>query len=809
MPFSPDRFCCLRRLLPRALAAMLVLSVAVGCGDKKDSEASYIQRGRELAEKGDIAGADILLRNALQINPKSAEAMYLLAANAEKRGDPRAAYQLYLRVTEEQPSHVAAQAKVGQIYAAGGDLNRAREQLDKAVALDPQHLQVLLLQGLIDFRSGQLDQARERATAVLAKDPGNVDATGLLARALEEQGRLDEAVAAYDAALQRHPDLTVLRMMKTKALERGKRFEAAEASYGELIRLEPAAYTHRRDLARSLEERGQAAAAEAVIRAAIAADAGGVRPKLDLVDLLIRQNKADAAEAELIRMASAAPQEYPLQFKLADRYLRTERAEPAKTVLEGIVGKDPEGPNGIGARTALARIALREGQGETADARIAEVLKLEPGNDDALLMRAGRALARNDPEPAIVDLRTVLRDVPDSIEAKRMLASAYFMAGKSDLAEKQLVALTEQNASDLGAKYDLAYLQARRGASGEALALLDDIATAAPAAAAPLRAKAMMLMADKKWAGAEETIRQLAALPDQQRLADMLYGVLYLSSDRPKEAVTAFERAHKAAPTASAPINGVVRAYLRQGDIDGASRFLRRLIAENPDSGYLQNSYGELLLVAGKPAEAVAPLEKANALSPDAPLPYFNLARAYVATGNPAKGIALLDAGLMKAPGDLLLLRAKADAQLVSGQQAEALATYLKIVEISPEDDNAANNAAALIADDNYRDPAALKRAVELVKRFEDANSPNYLDTLGWVRYRAGEYELAKVALTRAARRLPDEPQIQYHLGMVRFKLGDRDGAREALTKAVLPGATYPGIEEARETLKQLGGAKP
>ncbi|MCU0839017.1 MAG: tetratricopeptide repeat protein, partial [Rhodospirillales bacterium] len=128
MPVRPLRVLPVRSLLLRTFAVTLVLAAAAGCGDKAESEASYINRGKELAAKGDLAGADVLFRNALQINPKSADALYLLAANAERRGDMPAAYRIYLRVTEEKPDHVAALAKVGQVYAASGDLVRAREQ---------------------------------------------------------------------------------------------------------------------------------------------------------------------------------------------------------------------------------------------------------------------------------------------------------------------------------------------------------------------------------------------------------------------------------------------------------------------------------------------------------------------------------------------------------------------------------------------------------------------------------------------------------------------------------------------------------
>jgi tetratricopeptide (TPR) repeat protein len=799
-----------RSVFAALVAVIVAVAAAAGCGDKAESEASYIERGKSLAAKGDLVGADVMYRNALQINPKSVEALIQLATNAERRGDAQAAYRLYLRASEEKADNVLAQAKLGQIYAAGGDLERARAQVDVAGRLDPQHPEVMLLEGLIAFRSGDFTKAMAQARQVLARFPDNVDANGLLARALDETGQVDAAIAAYDAALASRPDATALRVLKTKTLERAGRIEAAAASLRDLIAREPVVYEYRRALARMWEAAGRATEAEGVLREAIAANVGESRPKLDLVDLLARQGKETEAEAELKQMAAAAPQDYPLQFRLAERYVRTGRAGEGKATLEAIVARDSEGPNGVTARVVLARLAFRQGEADRGDRLVADVLAREAGNADALMLRAARALERGDPEPAIVDLRTVLRDNPNAREAKRMLANAYFRAGKSDLAERELVALAEQDAGDLSAKYDLAYLQARRGAGGEALALLDEVTAAAPQLVAPLRAKAMMQIVERQWPAAEETIRRIEALPDQQLLANMLSGVLYLASDRPKDAVAAFQRAHALAPTASAPINGVIRAQLRLGDTEAAGRFLRDLIAKNPESAYLHNSYGELLLLTGKAAEAKAAWERAKALAPDWPLLYFNLSRAYVGGGDAARAAAVIDEGLAKRPEDPLLLRAKADSLVVKGEMAGALDVYLKLLAVQPENLDAANNAAAIIADVKADDAAALKRAVELAGKLQDSASPNYLDTVGWVRYRTGDYQLAQVSLIRAVKRAPDDPVINYHLGMVRMKLGDLEGARAALEKAVAPGVgPYPGRSEAEAALRQLGGGPP
>ena len=90
-----------------------------------------------------------------------------------------------------------------------------------------------------------------------------------------------------------------------------------------------------------------------------------------------------------------------------------------------------------------------------------------------------------------------------------------------------------------------------------------------------------------------------------------------------------------------------------------------------------------------------------------------------------------------------------------------------------------------------------LERAEELI-RFavgEEPDNSAYLDSLGWVLYKKGDYEGARLWLTRATRTLAifrtdptaqsDDPVVIDHLGDALWRLGDRDGAQARWREAV------------------------
>jgi tetratricopeptide (TPR) repeat protein len=60
-----------------------------------------------------------------------------------------------------------------------------------------------------------------------------------------------------------------------------------------------------------------------------------------------------------------------------------------------------------------------------------------------------------------------------------------------------------------------------------------------------------------------------------------------------------------------------------------------------------------------------------------------------------------------------------------------------------------------------------IRRAVAL-----DPQNGAYLDSLGWVYYKMGNYELAEENLRRASERMGDDPTIHDHLGELYMKTG-------------------------------------
>ena len=127
---------------------------------------------------------------------------------------------------------------------------------------------------------------------------------------------------------------------------------------------------------------------------------------------------------------------------------------------------------------------------------------------------------------------------------------------------------------------------------------------------------------------------------------------------------------------------------------------------------------------------------------------------------------------------------------------------YRQALKINPEFAAAANNLAYILADKDKDIQEALGLAQMAKERLPD--SPFVMDTLGWVYYKKGLYDLALVEVADSLAKSPDNPTVIYHLGMIYYKKEEPEKARTELEKALRLNANFPEADEARKLLAEM-----
>lgn len=426
-------------LKPAAVVGLIV-SLLAACGSPTEVAQRHYEEGMALIEKGgkeDLTRADLKFRDALGIKRTLAPAIYGLALVAERQGKLSEQFSYLNQTLDQDPNHFEARVKVGKMLLAAGQLDKAAEAGDKALALKPDDPSALILRAGVLLRQGKAEQAVGRAKAVLAKSPDNLDALELLAGERIAAGDLPGGLAYIDKGLAKQPEHTALLVNRVQVLEKLGQVDAAEQALRKLIASHPENPAFHKGLIRFLVLHDRKPAAEAELRAAAAREPKNNEAKLEIVRFVHALRGPQAARQELDAMIAAEPVNHELKFALVGLHQAVSDRPAAEALLRDILARAGDSVDGLKAKGQLAAFRLQDGDKPGAMRLADEILAKDNRNEQALLLKASATLDEGRLDQAVSDLRTLLRDVPDSPRALALLGKAHELQGMPALAEDQ------------------------------------------------------------------------------------------------------------------------------------------------------------------------------------------------------------------------------------------------------------------------------------------------------------------------------------------------------------------------------------
>jgi len=307
-----------------------------------------------------------------------------------------------------------------------------------------------------------------------------------------------------------------------------------------------------------------------------------------------------------------------------------------------------------------------------------------------------------------------------------------------------------------------------------------------------------------EWSDAHEQAQRIGASPNNEALGHYLQARVYQAQQRFEDAVKEYRATIEAQPRALEALSGLVASYQALNQGSQALDYLNDYIKRVPDSFHAQTLIGQVQARQKNWDLAKAAFEQAISLNNSWVPAYRDLATVYLQAGDTDGAIKVCERGLQAVPdnSELKLMQATAYERL--DRYDDAIAVYDSVLKKDNSVTIAANNLAALIADHD-REPAQLQHALEVARRFEASDNPLFLDTVGWVYYRLGNFEQAVALLERAASGASQVAQVRYHLGMAYYATSQRDLAKRELQAAVDgKDQDFVGRDEAQATLAQL-----
>lgn len=772
-----------------------------GCESPAEKANGYLGKAEELYADGDFVKAEIEVKNTLQIQPKNPEARLLMARIAESRNDfPEMAQNLRVAI-EENPDLYEARVKLGTLFVLGGMLEDAEKQAEYMSAKKLKRADVLVLNARIFAAKGELEAAGTELKAALALEPDNIQALGLLA-SVAATTDLDGALALIDQGISIAEDDRQLRLLRIRLLQQAGREAEVDAGFRTLLDDYPQEPAYGYQYAQFLAEAGRIDDVEAVLHNIIQHDPENVQARLALTQFVANTRDGKAAEDLLREFTDEIPDAYELRIALARLYQATARPDEAYIEYQYIAEKIPNEDLGLTARARMAGILLSRGEKDEGEALLEEVLLTDTLNSDALLLRGALKVEQKDFRNAISDFRNLLRKEPENKQAQLLIARTHNAAGDITLAKDAYRRVLENDPGDASAPFELSRILVQEKNFEDAEKVLRTRLQIEPNDTQNSRVFIAILLSMGRADEAEVEAERVAKIPGKEAVGNYLLGGVYQAQGEQEKAITALRRSLDRAPGSREPLQALVAGLVRLDRTDEAVSYLQRLSEENPDNLYAKTLLGQVLAGTGDEVAAEQILESALDTN-ESWLPAYT-ALAGLQDGNVGAQIDIYKRGLMAMPGNQEMALLLGTAYERSGRVDDAIAAYEEILEINPESLAVANNLAALIAD--YRiDDESLDQALQLAIQFEGSGNPAYLDTLGWVYYRLGDYDVAITYLEQSVDAAGQLPVLRYHLGMAYKAAGKPVEAKEQLSLALAnENASFTGIEEARVALEEL-----
>ena len=687
----------------------------------------YDAIGVWFAQKGDLICAVAAFKQALRLEPRSAEAHFDLGLVRQSQEQPAAAISEFRLALHYDPTLLQAHCAIGSSLTEPAE---AEGEFRKALAADPQLVCAMDGMAQLFVKQRRYDAAMDLWRQALSIQPGAPDmrlalatATYKAAKARQANGippligaDVADAIRLLTDLTKSYPDMTAAHFALGNIYANERRDREAADEYHEITRRNPADMVALAAQVRTLID--TSAYAEALTPARDYARQKPNDPSGHVMLGTVYQQLGDYAKAEpeLELGAARAPGDFEARYQLG--------------LLLGRMGKP--------------RLAL---------SHLQKAVALKPGN------RAAK-----------YQLVAVLRSLGRTQESAQIVEQLRKEQDKESLGSQ--LAAEGTKANDL--------LQS--GKVTEAVQIYRHMLEEMPDSAWTAYNLALALEATNDMKGAEDTLRNAVDMDPKQAKIQAELGRLELAKGDLQSAQKWLESALDLQPELVEARGNLAMLYAKKGDLTSAEKLLRQTVEDdtNYKEGHL--NLGLILAQQNRKSDAEKELEKAVALAPKDPATLTTIGKAEVKMGKVAEGI-----GFLRQVADLVPHMAAPHLDLALALSSSynlptALVEASEAVRLAPQSAVAHFYRGRVLFD--------LGRGKEAQPEFEtacrlDAKMPEPRYFLALIEKQDGDYQRAANLFQATVELQPRNAMAWYMLGQSLEKLSETSKALTAWRKAI------------------------
>lgn len=803
------------RLRPLIVACGVALGALLGACGGPDEIAQLAAARRHISE-GEAAKAVIEMKSLLQKRPGSADARFLLGRALLADGDAAGAEAELRRSRErrwpdDEAVPVLALALLGQgkearlieefgafelkgddaradlkssialAHASSGQLDRALQTADAALAIRPQHAPALLLRARLLAVRGDGAAARRIADELVQREPNNELAWSLKGDLLQGPPAPDDeaALAAYRRALALKPRTLAAHGGLMQLLIRQGRLDDARKQQEAMAQALPehgATLYYEGALAYL---RGDPRRAREVAQALLVGSPS--HPRVLVLGALaeLQLGGAQQAVAMLEKSIAAAPAEGEPRHLLARVHLRENRPERALDTLRPLM---TAGSSDFEAYTLAAQAQLLAGDSRQSELSLARAAQIQPGDPAVRTAIARSMLARGQFEPGLRELQSAAAADTEGRTADLALISTHLRRNELDAAMKAADALARKQPRLAMADHLRGHIAVLQRKEPAARVAFESALTKDPGYLPSLARLAELDLADHRVAAARRRYEALLERqPDHVAALLALAALVRRSGGTPAEVAGWLDKATQVRPRDVTTWLAAIDLQLQSGHAADAAARAGRALAAVPGHADLLQRQAIAQLADGKPKLALTTLSQLEKAAPKNAALHLLYASAHAADNDEASAALQVQSALALAPDSQAAQRSGVELALRRGRAAEALALARDVQLRFPAEAIGLRLEGDAEAGQQRWDAAAAAYAQAATKR----NPADAAIRSHWALLRARrEADAARYAQARLKEQ-PDDVAFIHHLGEMALLAQDWAGAEARFRAAI------------------------
>ena len=805
------------KLLLLSIVALLITA----CSDSVPSDQLMVQKANEYLAHQQLREATIELKNALQENPKNAEARFLLGGVNLDIGDNASAEKEFRRAEaagwpEEQARTGLARAMInGKSHQKLLDDIKVKDTYYATTQANLHGLRAIALLSL-----GQMDKAKESLVLGVATKSNalHLYKAEMLLLLAEDDAEAEHAASKLKEALSDFPDDPEILLLGSSISILNNDRQAAMTAYQRVIDMDPDKLITIYGRKARLELAGinildrDFDQAESILEPLLKQNANDLKANYIGGMLAFEQGDLELAEERLLRLLKIAPGHLQSQLLYGTVCFAQKDYEQAVYYLAKYTSSIP---GNLAARKLLGRSYIMLGQHTEARDTLKPMLETNSDDPELLTLISLAELEEGKVDSGIEGLEKAVQTAPQSKVIREKLAKAYISKGETDSAIRELSKVIDEGGGneETVSLLLLAYLRAGEfdqatstvsdllsknpedpavlTQAGNVYAASGDAKTAKEYLTRALNAEPGYLPASMTLANIEETegnydsaiviYRGLVDRGEKSILPMLALARISGLQRRPAEKLNWLEKAHSREPGNIQPLSMLGEHYLSEKQPSKARPHIKEALKIAPDNSKLLSLMGRVMMAEKQYNEALPLLNELVSEEPGSVYARSLLGEAYLELGQTEDAKKHLDIALEKQPNNAPVLALRVTAELQAGQPGRALDYAVRLQKAHPDLFVGHELAGdALLAAKDY---AGAKTAYS--QAWELQASAALAIKLSEAAKRSGTPEDSARHLLVWLQNSPDDAQVTYFLGEAYLSMGQQADAIAAFEKAL------------------------